>query len=160
MYDLSGLDVKQMVILAEVTKLAYLVARGTVCGIPFEVEKSIADVKFDSDLHVSAQRIDAKYGGNLSKVLDDLFDEIGDIVPDSADPSPALAWWDLLRSQFRRRYEFRFGELRVSVVSRPSDYDVENCRGGPMLIRVVHVQCSSRRKRSPAFASPVLRIRS
>ena len=126
----EGLRVKGPIVFAEVKCNDLVDINFTLNGKEFTVKKSAADLKFYSDLYMSASQATIIYGNSMLKTYDAFGDVFSTLFPDGQDPSPPLKWWDKLRSMFRGKYTFAIETFMINSLGSRNQYDtrdVLNC---------------------------------
>ena len=126
----EGFRVKGPIVFAEVKCNDMVDIDFTVNDKQFTVRKSAADLKFYSDLYMSASEASIIYGNAMLKTYDAFGDVFSTLFPDGVDPSPPLKWWDKLRSMFRGKYTFAIEIFMINLLGSRNQYDtrdVMNC---------------------------------
>lgn len=124
--SMKSVHFKSPVVFGEVDVHSAVPVPFTVGGQPFIADKTPADVKIYCDAQFKSEVTKVFWGTGLAKVYDDFGDIFGALFPDGVDPSPALMWWDKMRSQFRGKYSFMFDKFVLELLGSSNIYDMKN----------------------------------
>jgi hypothetical protein len=92
--------------------------------------------RISTDMQVDGDKFHY-YFGTVDLTLDsELMIIFTQVPPYGVDPSARLAWFELLRMQWRRRYRFNFREWELRLAGSESDHDSGNCLA-PVIERFV-----------------------
>jgi hypothetical protein len=89
-------------------------------GKSYSSLKNPMKLRLYSDLLIEGDAFYYYFGRCYQAVYQELMIVIAQVIPYGADPSPRLAWFDLLRMQFRGRYCFNFDSWEVRLAGTES----------------------------------------